>query len=68
MSHKEVWAGVMCDKCFQPILVFTDEAWKKIMSLPIPGATLVTCPRSECSHRFHYPKEQFVRFQVEEIP
>lgn len=68
MSYKDIWAGVFCEKCFQPILVFSDEAWKEITARPIPGATRVTCPRSVCSHQSHYPKEQFARFRVEEIP
>lgn len=68
MSYNEVWVGVFCEKCFQPILVYNDEVWKKLIATQIPGATGVICSHSGCSHRSDYRIEQFVRFRVEKIP
>jgi hypothetical protein len=70
MSSSGIFAGVICEKCFQPILVYSDVSWKKIVAFPVSAqaASGVTCSHSGCSHRAEYPTKEFMRFRVEEIP
>jgi hypothetical protein len=70
MNYSEVWAGVYCEECHQPILVFNEEAWRRLMVSPLAnfGNFCVHCSHQECSyHLGEYPKEQFVLFRVEQI-
>jgi hypothetical protein len=70
MGYNEIWIGVYCEECHQPILVFNEAAWERMTVPPLTtfGKFSVHCSHQECSyHLGEYLREQFVLFRVEQI-
>jgi hypothetical protein len=72
MLYNEIWAGVFCVKCHQPILALREESWGRFVAQKSGSALQeirhrLSCCSSACLSTADYLPEEFVRFRVEEL-